>query len=277
MNRPIDGRSPDGRLPAYVEVLLAAEREPPPPPRGAEDRVRARVAASVVVAGAVGMAGSAAAATAAGATVKAAGAGALGSALGVKTSLIVVAIAAGATATGGLVMHERRTHAPAQAAPVATPAQRRTPVAAAPEAPPIEAQAPPIEAQAPPIEPQAAPIDDSRDVPRAPLAPAARPDSRRRNVGPPPMAGLTEENVPIASALAALANGDRDRAIAALEQHARSFPTGQLEEEREALWIQALVAAGDGAQARARADRFRRRFPGSIQHDVVAAALATIP
>src|SRR6185369_14989622 len=92
----------------------------------------------------------------------------------------------------------------------------------------------------------------------------------------PSPAGLTAENVPIAAALAALARGAPAEAIAALEQHARRFPAGQLEEEREALWIQALAAAGEAASARERAERFRRRFPDSIQEDAVSTALAKI-
>ncbi|HEY7376932.1 MAG TPA: outer membrane protein assembly factor BamD, partial [Polyangia bacterium] len=108
--------------------------------------------------------------------------------------------------------------------------------------------------------------------------PAAGPPAAGRSADTPapPAAGLTEENVPIAAALAALARGAPGDAIAALEQHARRFPDGQLAEEREALWIQALVTAGDAASARARAERFRRRFPGGIQQEAVSAALEKI-
>ena len=69
---------------------------------------------------------------------------------------------------------------------------------------------------------------------------------------------------------------DPAQAMALLAQHARRFPRGQLEEEREALWIQALVASGDGERARARELEFRRRFPHSIQLYVVEAALSAM-
>jgi hypothetical protein len=280
-----------------VKDLLAVEREAPPPSRAAEQRVRARVAASVVAAGAVGVAGTAGATTAAaGATAKAAGAGALGSAIGVKASLIAVAIAAGATATGGYVVHQRRTQALAPAAVVGAHADRRASVAVGIEAPapptaePAAAEAPAVSASDPAPARNAtdrAPAGDPGVQRRISAAAPIPAETRRRPVtrqaatdaaeGAPSPAGLTEENVPIAAALSALANGAPASAIAALEQHARRFPAGQLEEEREALWIQALAAAGAADEARARADRFRRRFPDSIQRDAVAAALAKIP
>jgi hypothetical protein len=44
-------------------------------------------------------------------------------------------------------------------------------------------------------------------------------------------------------------------------------------EEREAIAIQALVKLGRKEDARARADRFRRRFPRSVLMVVVDAAI----
>ena len=151
--------------------------------------------------------------------MKAAGAGVFGSALGVKTSLLVVAIAAGATATGGFAAdHERRTHVPAQAAPdCCRPVHRRAPVAAAPKPRRsrrrrrrFQGHATPIEAQA--VADRGAGAADRGSAGRAPGASVCRRPSWQppANDGPPPMAGLTEENVPIASALAALANGAPD-------------------------------------------------------------------
>lgn len=46
-----------------------------------------------------------------------------------------------------------------------------------------------------------------------------------------------------------------------LEQHRAQFPRGVLTQEREVLAIDALVRLGRIQPARARADRFRRRFP----------------
>jgi outer membrane protein assembly factor BamD (BamD/ComL family) len=89
--------------------------------------------------------------------------------------------------------------------------------------------------------------------------------------------GLFDENTLIEAARTALEAQDSPSAIAFLERHARLHPTGQMEEEREALWVRALAAEGDGVDARARAAHFRRRFPRSIQLQVVSAALDTIP
>jgi hypothetical protein len=50
-----------------------------------------------------------------------------------------------------------------------------------------------------------------------------------------------------------------------------------MEEEREALWVQVLVAQGHGPEARQYAAAFQKRFPHSIQLEVVSAALETIP
>jgi hypothetical protein len=249
-----------------VKDLLAAERDAPRPSRMAEERVRARLAASVVAAGAVGVAGAAGATTAAaGATAKAAGAGVLGSAIGVKTSLIAVAVAAGATVTGGYVLQERRAaEAMARATVTRAHAARRAPAASV-----VPPPATPVHAPVPALDP--APAGEAPVVERRTVAVA-----RTAIVSPPAPFGLTEENVPIAAALSALARGAPSAALASLEQHARRFPAGQLEEEREALWVQALAAAGRADQARSRAERFRRRFPDSIQQDAVTAALAQI-
>jgi hypothetical protein len=61
-----------------------------------------------------------------------------------------------------------------------------------------------------------------------------------------------------------------------LGQHARRFGHGQLAEEREALWVQALVANGNTEEARTRAVQFRRHFPRSIQIEIVNAAIHSI-
>jgi outer membrane protein assembly factor BamD (BamD/ComL family) len=64
-------------------------------------------------------------------------------------------------------------------------------------------------------------------------------------------------------------DGEPARALQALEQHAAEFPAGMLAEERESLWIQALVAQGRKGDARAKADAFREKYPGSILWPVV--------
>jgi len=66
-------------------------------------------------------------------------------------------------------------------------------------------------------------------------------------------------------------------ARAALEQHAAAHPHGQLEEEREALVILALMADQREAEAREKAELFRTRYPRSVLWRSVKAAVGTLP
>lgn len=59
------------------------------------------------------------------------------------------------------------------------------------------------------------------------------------------------------------ASSSPSRAIALCDEHARLYPSGALSEEREFIRIQALMAAGRVGEARALADAFEARHPGS--------------
>jgi RNA polymerase sigma-70 factor (ECF subfamily) len=87
-----------------------------------------------------------------------------------------------------------------------------------------------------------------------------------------PVDALAAENALVAAARDALARGDHATALAKLSDHARSFPNGQLAEERAALRIEALCAAGKHAQGRAEAKQFLRDHPGATQAARVEAA-----
>ena len=52
-------------------------------------------------------------------------------------------------------------------------------------------------------------------------------------------------------------------ALALCTDHVKRFPSGMLVQEREVIAIEALVKTGRKDEARARADRFKARFPGS--------------
>jgi hypothetical protein len=78
-------------------------------------------------------------------------------------------------------------------------------------------------------------------------------------------------------ARAALARGNSAAALDAIERHQRDFPDGDFAEEREALAVQALVAARDYDAARQRGEKFKTRFHNSILLPVVKAALADAP
>lgn len=53
------------------------------------------------------------------------------------------------------------------------------------------------------------------------------------------------------------------QALALADEHARQFPQGMLAQEREVIAIEALAKMGRTSEARARAARFKTRFPGS--------------
>jgi hypothetical protein len=52
-------------------------------------------------------------------------------------------------------------------------------------------------------------------------------------------------------------------ALAKCDEHARAYPSGMLEAEREVLAVDALLRLGRRPEAEARAARFRASHPGS--------------
>jgi TolA-binding protein len=89
--------------------------------------------------------------------------------------------------------------------------------------------------------------------------------------------GLGAERALIEQARTALSRDKSGDALAALERHARDFPQGELEEERESLQVHALVGLERYDQARKVGARFHRRFPRSIFGAVVDEVLRSIP
>jgi hypothetical protein len=87
---------------------------------------------------------------------------------------------------------------------------------------------------------------------------------------------LAAENALLDLARTAVARGEPDRALDAIDRHAARFPRGLLSEEREALAIKALVLAGRPREARERAALFRDRYPGSLFLRSIDASLASI-
>jgi hypothetical protein len=75
----------------------------------------------------------------------------------------------------------------------------------------------------------------------------------------------------------AIMRGAPAEALAPLDQHRSRFPRGALAEEREGLAVKALVRLGRGAEARARAEAFRRRFPQSLLQEGIDNDLRQIP
>jgi hypothetical protein len=86
-------------------------------------------------------------------------------------------------------------------------------------------------------------------------------------------ADLGAERELLDRARSAFAAGDPTATLAAVGLHAKRFPSGRLEEEREALAVKALVGAGRYDEARLRAARFRSRFPHSFLSPTIEEAL----
>jgi TolA-binding protein len=135
---------------------------------------------------------------------------------------------------------------------------RKRPTAAPPAAAAVVARAPIAE---PAVVPRTA-LAEFPVVP--PAAPAARTRSQR------PVAAedsLSAESAMLLAARRSLSSGDAAGALVQLRAHARRWPRGTLEQEREILLIQSLVRQGEAAAAGARARRFLRRFPDSTLAD----------
>jgi hypothetical protein len=136
-----------------------------------------------------------------------------------------------------------------------------------PPRPPIAyLQDPPASAPPPiPDAPQAAPATS--------VAPSA-PTPTSSNA--PPGNSLTAERTLLDVARSAFGRGEGDAALAALARHEKLFPNGQLAEEREALVVRSLVLTQRVDQARARAARFRKRYPASVMLPAVEAAVGGV-
>lgn len=88
---------------------------------------------------------------------------------------------------------------------------------------------------------------------------------------------LTAQQALLDRARSALARGDGGQALAALSEDARIHPASELSEEREALLIKSLIAAGDSASARVHAAAFGARYPRSLFLPSIRAALPENP
>jgi hypothetical protein len=162
------------------------------------------------------------------------------------------------------VQHESRNH--------------REPTAEALPAPALPAERPTASASADPWVTVTPP-----DSPPSPALPVAAP-SARTVAGPlaspsvrPAVSKLAEERQLILVARSALARGRPKEALAALAEHARRFATGQLEEERDSLRVEALVASGSYGEARTVAAHFDESYPDSMLRGSVRHALQSIP
>jgi hypothetical protein len=103
--------------------------------------------------------------------------------------------------------------------------------------------------------------------PRAALPapqPAAGPRLQRPARAPSPQESYAAEVRLLQRARSEYAAHDYSGALALVTEHARQFPGGRLTEEREALRVRSLAAAGRKSEAHLAFSAFARRFPHSV-------------
>ena len=85
---------------------------------------------------------------------------------------------------------------------------------------------------------------------------------------------LAAERHLLDAARTAIVQGEPERAVAQLERHRAQFPDGLLVEERDAMMVEALAKASRTSEARALAESFRAKYPGSLFAGTVDSAVA---
>ncbi len=233
--------------------ILAAERSRPGAPGDAKELARAQLAALLGPAAGLGSppgtralveqppSGATALGTPQAAGVRAASTGGLG------LARLAGAFVLGGAVTAGVLTAVR---------PPVSPARRAQASSSSSVEPPVSSPAPAWTAVPSPPAPAASPVAPAAPPSPPRPAPAPAPDHADRD--------LAGERILLERARSALARGNGEEALAALDQHARAYKTGKLAEEREALSIQALVTLGRRDDARERAARFRSEYPRSV-------------
>lgn len=110
--------------------------------------------------------------------------------------------------------------------------------------------------------------------PSAPPATSAAGASRRAHA--PGSSTFAAEQALLDQARAALVQGDPQRAMGLLGRHRTRFANGLLAEEREAMRVEALVAESRYPEARAAAQAFRARNPHSLFLATVDSAVESV-
>ncbi|HVZ75155.1 MAG TPA: hypothetical protein VHJ20_22390 [Polyangia bacterium] len=262
-----------------LRALIDADLERP----GADDGVRAGVYAAIGVSlgiapvAAVAAAEAVAAGTSGGAAAGGAAVKGAASAVSIFGRLALLAKAPLASVSVGVVIGAAVTavvaHKPRPAAETAPPAHAavvapKAAPAPAPSLAPAVVEAPPV-VEAPRTIAASPDLVQRRPSPLAARAAADRP--MRASVAT--TSALSAEQALLDPARGALARHDGAAALALLDQHAHRFPDGALAQEREAMTIHALVLTGDRDRARARAQAFRARYPGSLFGPMIDASL----
>lgn len=230
-------------LPEDVRAMLAADAREIAPPPGAREQVLDRVFTSVGVAAAV-------TATAGGASAASAG-GAISASVKWTLAALALLTAAGAT----VVVRQRST---ARSSAVGRPLTDRLTQPPQRVSAPIERAPIAVHDPTPAREPTSASLpapatDRAASIARRAERPAIEPED-----------ALEQEQRLLARGQRALAEGRADAVLDAVRAHSQQFARGALAEERDALEVRALLLARRMDEARAKAERFRRRFPDSV-------------
>lgn len=225
---------------------LSAERRRPDVDGELAARLMARVAASVAAGGAAS-AGAVKAGTGTAAKVAASAKAAQLGLTAKAAPWIGLAFLAGG-GTGAAVHAALTSSAPRVVETVTPPASTSIdrPVANVQSAPPSES-----------VVPARALPDSSASV--APTRPTTTSSTAYE-----PDVSLSAERSLVERARTALARGDLDGALQAADAHATRFPKGRLQEEREAIAIQALAKLHRAPDAERRAQAFRKAHPNSV-------------
>jgi len=246
-------------LPGDVRAMIDADRRSGGMPDDARRRVLKRMGAGFLAAGV--------ATAAMGSGTAAAATGTIGGFFARKSALVLTAFLFGTAAgAGGYAIATRTTKAP-----TTTPSTKAMVATSAP-APTMTAL--PVVTQAAPAE-TIAPTATSAPV-VAVVHPAVAP-STTESAGKSRDEELAAERLLVEMARSSLAHGQSSQALDAVAKHAAKYPGGQLVEERESIAIHALIGAGRSAEARTRADGFRKRFPKSLFLPAIDAALGPEP
>ena len=120
------------------------------------------------------------------------------------------------------------------------------------------------------------PVDTATAVaPEPAIAPAA--PSKPVTTTPPPRAPSRDaERLLLDRAHTALERGTYDDALVELMEHARRFPDGAFQEERDVLIIDAYVRAGRNDLARQGIERYRAAYPAGVLSARVAELAASL-
>lgn len=183
---------------------------------------------------------------------------------------------------GGALLHSAYDHASSRATQPTPIAQSPTPVADEPIAPAANSIAPPAQPIAPVAAPSPAVANEPAPAPprhrgAAPSTNADEAAALHHGSGVERDLDLGAERNLLEIARTSLTRQNPDQALAALERWSKQFPRGRLVEERETLWVQALVSAGRYREAKERGQRFRKSFPNSFFLPAVEAAMQSIP